>query len=106
VSLIVGLLEKGEVRLIAAVDSGSFRLTLAATMRARSDDAGIQQALADAYADGKIKGKNVELVRRLLERRRRGGWLGAQRFGRSGNRSRPTPDQLVQIFRKEADANG
>lgn len=102
VSLIVGLLEKGEERLIAAVDSGLIPLTLAATI-ARSDDAGIQQALADAYADGKIKGKNVELVRRLLERRQRRGGFGAQRFGRTGNRSRPTPDQLVQIFRKEAD---
>ncbi|MCU1527539.1 MAG: Chromosome partitioning protein ParB [Frondihabitans sp.] len=102
VSLIVGLLEKGEERLIAAVDSGLIPLTLAATI-ARSDDAGIQQALADAYADGKIKGKNVELVRRLLERRQRRGGLGHSRFGRSGARSRPTPEQLVQIFRKEAD---
>ncbi|MBP7818060.1 MAG: ParB N-terminal domain-containing protein [Phenylobacterium sp.] len=102
VSLIVGLLEKGEERLIAAVDNGVIPLTLAATI-ARSDDAGIQQALADAYADGKIKGKNVELVRRLLERRRRGGGFGNQRFGRTSNRSRPTPEQLVQIFRKEAD---
>ncbi|WP_293678300.1 plasmid partitioning protein RepB C-terminal domain-containing protein [uncultured Phenylobacterium sp.] len=102
VSLIVGLLEKGEERLIAAVDSGLIPLSLAATI-ARSDDAGIQQALADAYADGKIKGKNVELVRRLLERRRRRGALGAQRFGRTGSRTRTTPDQLVQIFRKEAD---
>lgn len=103
VSLIVGLLEKGEERLIAAVDSGLIPLTLAATI-ARSDDAGIQQALADAYADGKIKGKNIELVRRLLERRQRRGGMGHQRFGRGGSRSgRPTPDQLVQIFRKEAD---
>jgi ParB family chromosome partitioning protein len=101
VAMIVGLLEKGEERLIAAVDSGLIPLTLAATI-ARSDDAGIQQALADAYADGKIKGRNVELVRRLLERRQRKG-LTYQRFGRSGARSRPTPDQLVQIFRKEAD---
>lgn len=102
VSLIVGLLEKGEERLIAAVDSGLIPLTLAATI-ARSDDAGIQHALADAYADGKIKGKNVELVRRLLEKRQRRGGLGHQRFGRSGARARPTPEQLVQIFRKEAD---
>jgi len=102
VSMIVGLLEKGEERLIAAVDSGLIPITLAVTI-ARSDDAGIQQALADAYADGKIKGRNVELVRRMLERRQRRGALGHARYGRSTNRQRTTPDQLVQIFRKEAD---
>jgi ParB family chromosome partitioning protein len=102
VSLIVGLLEKGEERLISAVESGLIPLTLAVTI-ARSDDGGIQQALADAYADGRIKGRNVETVRRLLERRQRRGGVGPQWFGRSTVRQRPTADQLVQIFRKEAD---
>jgi ParB family chromosome partitioning protein len=102
VSMIAGLLEKGEERLIAAVENGLIPLSLAVTI-ARSDDSGIQQALADAYADGKIKGRNVELVRRMLERRQRRGSLRAQRFGRSNSNRRATPDQLVQIFRKEAD---
>jgi len=102
VSMIVGLLEKGEEKLIAAVDGGLIPLSLAATI-ARSDDAGIQQALADAYADGKIKGKNVELVRRLLEKRQRRGGMGYSRYGRSSSGRRPTPEQLVQVFRKEAD---
>lgn len=102
VNMIVGLLENGEERLINAVEAGLIPLTLAMTI-ARSDDAGVQQALADAYADGKIKGRNIETVRRLLERRARRGGIGAQRFGRTGPRSRPSADQLVQIFRKEAD---
>jgi ParB family chromosome partitioning protein len=102
VSLIVGLLEKGEERLITAVESGLIPLSLAVTI-AKSDDAGIQQALADAYADGKIKGRNIETVRRLLERRQRRGGIGAQRFGRSTVRQRPSADQLVELFRKEAD---
>jgi len=102
VSMIVGLLEKGEERLITAVESGLIPLSLAVTI-ARSDEPGVQQALADAYADGKIKGRNIELVRRLLERRNRRGGLGAQRYGRSTVRQRPTPEQLVQMFRKEAD---
>lgn len=102
VSMIGGLLENGEERLISAVESGMLPLSLAVTI-ARTDDAGIQQALADAYADGRIKGRNIEVVRRLLERRQRRGGLGAQRFGRSTVRQRPTAEQLVQIFRKEAD---
>lgn len=102
VNMIVGLLEKGEERLIRAVEAGLIPLSMAVTI-ARSDDAGVQQALADAYADGKIKGKNIETVRRLLERRARRGGIGPQRFGRTGPRQRPSADQLVQIFRKEAD---
>lgn len=102
VSMIVGLLEKGEEKLVAAVDAGLIPLSLAATI-ARSDDAGIQQALADAYADGKIKGRNIEIVRRLLEKRQRRGGMGYSRYGRSSSGRRPTPEQLVQVFRKEAD---
>jgi ParB family chromosome partitioning protein len=100
--MIVGLLEKGEERLISAVESGLISLSPAAII-ARSDDGGIQQALADAYADGKIKGKNVELVRRLLEKRQRKGSIGQSRFGRASSGKRPTADELVQVFRKEAD---
>lgn len=101
VGMIVTLLEKGEEKLISAVDSGLIPLSLAVVI-ARSDDGGIQQALADAYADGKIKGRNIELVRRLLERRRRRSGERA-RYGRTGSSRRPTADQLVQVFRKEAD---
>ena len=102
VGMIVGLLEKGEERLITAVDSGLIPLSLAVII-ARSDDGGIQQALADAYADGKIRGKNIEVVRRLLEKRQRRGAMGHSRFGRASTNRRPTADELVQVFRKEAD---
>jgi ParB family chromosome partitioning protein len=93
VGMIVMLLEKGEEQLITAVDSGVIPLSLAVII-ARSDDGGVQQALADAYADGKIRGKNIEVVRRLLERRhRRHSDTHRGRFA----------DELVQVFRKEAD---
>jgi ParB family chromosome partitioning protein len=103
VGMIVMLLEKGEEQLITAVDSGVIPLSLAVII-ARSDDGGVQQALADAYADGKIRGKNIEVVRRLLERRhRRHSDTHRGRFGRTGRARRPTADELVQVFRKEAD---
>lgn len=103
VGMIASLLERGEEQLITAVDSGVIPLSLAVII-ARSDDGGVQQALADAYADGKIKGKNIEVVRRLLERRhRRYGLGGRGRFGRTSENRKLTPDQLVQVFRKEAD---
>ena len=102
VGMIITLLEKGEERLITAVDSGLIPLSLAVII-ARSDDSGVQQALADAYADGKIRGKNVEVVRRLVERRRRHSGVRPHRFGRTSSGKRPTADQLVQVFKREAD---
>lgn len=103
VGMIAMLLEKGEEQLITAVDTGVIPLSLAVII-ARSDDGGIQQALADAYADGKIRGKNIEVVRRLLERRhRRHTGKHAGRYGRTASSRRPTADELVQVFRKEAD---
>lgn len=103
VGMIAMLLEKGEEQLITAVDSGVIPLSLAVII-ARSDDGGVQQALADAYADGKIRGKNIEVVRRLLERRhRRHSDAHRGRFGRTSSTRKPTADELVQVFRKEAD---
>jgi ParB family chromosome partitioning protein len=102
VSMIATLLENGEDRLIAAVESGVLPITLAMTI-ARSDDAGTQQALADAYADGKIKGRNIEVVRKLLDRRRRKAGARPAPFGRASSGKRTTPEQLLAVFRREAD---
>ena len=102
VGMIATLLEKGEEKLVNAVDSGLIPLSLAVII-ARSDDAGIQQALADAYADGKIRGKNVEVVRRLLERRRKRSAPHSPTLARGPHARRLTPEHLVQVFRKEAD---
>jgi ParB family chromosome partitioning protein len=99
VGMIIGLLEKGEDRLISTVDSGLIPLSLAVII-ARSDEGDIQQALADAYADGRIRGKNVEVVRKLLERR---SGERQHRYGRTSSGRRPPADQLVHVFRREAD---
>ena len=102
VGMIAALLEKGEEKLVNAVESGLIPLSLAVII-ARSDDAGIQQALADAYADGKIRGKNIEVVRRLLERRRKRTSPSSPHLGRGPANRRMTPEHLVMVFRKEAD---
>lgn len=101
VSMIAGLLEKGEERLLTAVESGLMPLTLA-TIIAKSDDAGIQNALADAYADGTIKSKNIDLVRRLLERREHRRGKSASKFGRTRGQRAPTAQQLLSVFEREA----
>jgi ParB family chromosome partitioning protein len=101
VSMIAGLLEKGEERLLTAVESGLMPLSLA-TVIAKSDDAGIQNVLADAYADGTIKSKNIDLVRRLLERREHRRGRKAAKFGRTRGPRAPTAQQLLSVFEREA----
>ena len=68
VGMIVTLLEKGEERLVTAVESGLIPLSLAIDI-ARADHAEVQNVLMDAYAAGKIKGKKLVTVRRLLDQR-------------------------------------
>lgn len=68
VGMVIGLLERGEERLVAAAETGLIPISLAVVI-ARSDDAGIQEALAEAYTQGKLKGKKLTVLRRLLEQR-------------------------------------
>ena len=68
VGMITGLLDRGEERLVAAVETGLIPVSLAVDI-ARSDDAGIQEALAEAYTQGNLKGKKLSVVRRLLAQR-------------------------------------
>ncbi len=104
VNMIAGLLERGEERLVAAVETGLLPISFAVEI-SRSDDAETQRALADAYTQGKIKGKKLGIIRRLLEARARSGKGVAQNpYGRKGPTKRIlTPEELMRIYRREAD---
>jgi ParB family transcriptional regulator, chromosome partitioning protein len=67
---IVRLLNKGESRLLAAVENGHIPITIAITI-ASADDAAIQRALADAYENESLRGKALLKARQLIEQRRR-----------------------------------
>ena len=66
----IGLVEKGEERLIRGVESGIFPMTFA-TKVATSSDASIQNILMDAFDSGLINSTNLGRVRSLLEKRKR-----------------------------------
>ena len=59
VHMIAGLLEKGEERLVSAVETGLIPLNLAIEI-ARSDDAGAQRALSQAYTRRNCEGKSSQ----------------------------------------------
>lgn len=104
VNMIVGLLERGEERLVSAVEAGLIPLSLAIEI-ARSDDEGAQRALTQAYTEKKLRGKKLVAVRRLLQQRQnRGRHVSESPFGRRDGSRRPlTSEALVRVYRQEAD---
>ena len=71
VSMLGALFDKGEQRLIQAVETGVLPVSMAVEI-ARVSDGEAQAALARAYSEKKLRGKKLTLVRRLLEQRARG----------------------------------
>lgn len=102
VNMMATLIEKGEQRLIEAVDVGTIPISVAIEI-ARADDESIQQMLAEAYTEGKISGPRLIKMRRLIEQRTRSGkHMSTNSFGRKLTRVR-TSEAFVRIFRQEAD---
>lgn len=104
VNMIAGLLERGEERLVAAVETGLIPLNLAIEI-ARTDDEGAQRALAQAYTEKKLRGKKLVAVRRILQQRQnQGRQVRESPFGRRDGAKRPlTTEALVRVYRQEAD---
>jgi ParB family chromosome partitioning protein len=102
--MIANLLQRGEERLLEAVDTGLMPISLAIEI-ARADDEGVQRALTQAYADKTLKGKKLVAVRRLVEQReRRGRQVKLNSFGRKDGAKRPiTSEALIRVYRQEAD---
>jgi ParB family chromosome partitioning protein len=97
------LLEKGEQRLVTAVEAGRVPLAVAmAIAKAGNDDREIQDVMQAAYESGEIRGKKVLTVKRLIDERRRVGKAygnkGGQRVGQ-----RLTSSALVRAYKREVE---
>ena len=104
VSMIVSLLERGEERLVAAVETGLIPISLAMEIsRAESEEA--QNLLLDAYKTGKLRGKKLASVRRLLELRMRGQnkSMPSGKLGRRSANRKLTASDLMQVYQREAE---
>ncbi len=64
----IGLAEKGEERLIKAVEQGIIPISLAAEI-AQADNAAVQHVLMDAFDKGILTSGNFPTVRRIVETR-------------------------------------
>jgi ParB family chromosome partitioning protein len=97
---ILTLIEKGEERLLVAVERGRVPLTIAINIsRAGDSDKTVQAALQEAYETGQLRGRQLMDARRLVQSR--------QHLGRSLDRHPPqqqsdvTTSSLVRAYRKE-----
>jgi ParB family chromosome partitioning protein len=78
---ITHLLERGEERLIDAVERGTLPLSIAVRISAATD-LDVQQALREAYESGGLRGQKLISVKRLLAQRAKDGkTLTPQRVG-------------------------
>lgn len=98
---IAHLLDRGEERLLAAVDKGRIPLSVAMDI-STSDDAGIQQALCDAYENKSLRGRKLLTVRKIIEQRKTKG-KRLNHVHRPKDERAPTAEALVRVYRQEAD---
>ncbi|VWC14341.1 stage 0 sporulation protein J [Burkholderia lata] len=98
---VVMLLEKGERRLLAAVEAGHMSLTLAIEI-ARSPDSECQNLLMEAYNRGDLRGKKVSVVRKVLAMRSRMGKAGTLNIVGKGRGKTYKPEELRRIYEVEA----
>lgn len=99
---ILMLLQQGEERLLIAVEKGRVPLNAALSIvGAGDDDKAMQAALQEAYESGKLRGKQLMAVRRIIERRQTLG----RSVGKAARRKAVdvTTSSLVRTYQREVE---
>ncbi len=101
--LVVKLLEKGEDKLLAAVETGALPLSMAIEI-SRSNQPEVQDLLTNAYEQG-FRGKKLATLRRLIESRdRRTQQIQNSPIGLVRSRKKKlTPTELRRLFQDEVE---
>lgn len=99
ISQIGTLIDKGETRLIDAVERQKVPLNIAIDI-ACSTDSDVQNMLQDAYEKNVLRGKKLSYVRRLIEQRKRNG---KDIYRGGNNHKRMNPLDLNQMYEKEIE---
>jgi ParB family chromosome partitioning protein len=94
---ILQLLEKGEQRLIQAVEKRVMPLWLAIEV-ARAPTEEVQAAMVAAYESKTLTGDQLLRVRRILSKRE---VSGKKMHGRPALREKPTPQKLLRTYKNE-----
>ncbi len=94
-------IDEGEERLLTAVECGHIPVKVAIDI-ADTDVDGAQEALAQAYQNGLLRGKKLLIAKHLVERRQRAG-KSVHRRGSAERRSGLSSAALVRAYEREAE---
>lgn len=99
---ILNLMEKGEERLLNAVETGTLPMYLAVRIVESPEEE--QRALQDAYESKALRGNRLLAAQKVIERRRRRGksLSGNERASRDGKRAM-TGSDVVKAFERETE---
>ncbi len=100
VHAVARLLERGEQRLLRAVEAGYLPISVAMQI-CEADDQGVQAALHQAYENNLLRGRNLLAARRLVELRQRTG--KASTLHGSRRKSPLSPENLVRAFEEDTE---
>lgn len=102
VNNVANLMERGEKRLLAAAEAGHIPMHLAVIIsRATEEEA--QVLLLEAYERGDLKGKKINVVRKILDQRMRSGKKGSNNFTRTNTKRHMSPDDLAKLYQRDVD---
>lgn len=99
---ILRLLERGEERLISAVESGQMPMTIAIKIAATGDDE-MQSMLRELYETKQLRGRKLLETQQLIEKRLQRG-KAMKRGGRNlASGKMNSADDILRVYKKEAD---
>lgn len=102
---LLDLLERGEERLLSAVEYGHIPITVALAIANSPDNE--QRALQEAYENKELRGKKLQVAKRLVEeRRQRGKGLRYRENHASSSGSKRTyisSKDILNVYQREVD---
>jgi ParB family transcriptional regulator, chromosome partitioning protein len=97
---ICSLLRLGEERLLVAVESGAIPINVAVKIAGAGDnDKAVQEALQGAYESGALRGRQLVLARRVIDKRQRLGRAAAR--ATTTRRSHVTTATVIRTYQDE-----
>lgn len=101
---VMDLLNRGEERLLQAVESGQLPLSVAVSIADSPNDE--QKALQEAYENKQLRGSKLKMAKKLLEtRKQRGKSLkhNQRSGGKNKNPGAISSQDVLKIYQKEVD---
>jgi ParB family chromosome partitioning protein len=99
---VLALLDKGELRLLTAVEDQRIPITTAIAIAGAGDDE-VQQVLQAAYESGELRGRKLLAARRVIETRGLYGKTYDRRVAKRARTGKVSSTALVRAYNKEVE---